>query len=170
DQVAVVGVQRHRLAAERVHVQDPPAVAGRVLDVAAQADRPEAAVGEPDVDRRSRERALSVAAELEPAALVVDPVVALFLLRCGDRAGVGRALRDALQLGVELSRRTLTGFEVDGDGGTGDEEPEDCETEEDPSTHPAEASVPAAPAVMTVRAHAATPITPQAIGSSKKPA
>jgi hypothetical protein len=85
-------------------------------------------------------------------------------------ARVGRADGDALQLGVELSRGTLTGFEVDGDGGTGDEEPEDCETEEDPSTHRRRPVCQRRPVVMTVRAHAATPITPQTIGSSKNPA
>jgi hypothetical protein len=45
----------------------------------------------------------------------------------------------------------VMGSEVHGDGGTGDEEPEDCETEEDPSTHRGAAIVPAAEAG-TVRA------------------
>ena len=61
-------------------------------------------------------------------------------------------------------------FDEEGDAGTGDEEPEDCEAEEDPSTHAASASVPARDDTATPRAHPASPRTPQTSGSSKKPA
>ena len=69
DHLARLGVDRPRVALERVHVEDAVAVARRVLDVLAEPSRPERLpLGQAELDGGTRERAAGVAAEHRPAA------------------------------------------------------------------------------------------------------